>query len=238
MIRWWAGVVLALSSIAWPHDLITAEAAQRYLTSAVRLRQLVASSAPGEQRAEASYRLGVMLDEIRELLNRDLAAHGEVQGLPSNYLVSELARAGTPLEYSSRKKRYLANIRYFDEALRLAPDGPLAADAKFRLIQGVFYDSFEADPLASGESWETQRAQIDLAESLRGAGLPQEQREELDFILVVRYVRAAGTAPDGLVRSYAQKARTALASFGQRYPGSLRAAAIPVLLDALDTVDR
>ena len=35
-----------------------------------------------------------MLDEIRELLNRDVATHGKVQGLASNYLVAELAQLG------------------------------------------------------------------------------------------------------------------------------------------------
>jgi hypothetical protein len=167
-------------------------------------------------------------------MNRDIAAHGEVQGLPSKYLIAELERRGNPLAFSESRKRYLSNTQYFAESLRLSPGGTVAVDAAFRLLQGTFYDGFDADPLESSESWKVLLAQIELGESLAGKALAGEQREESDFILAVRYVRAARRAPDAvLARGYAQKARTALAGFEERYPQSLRAAAVPVLREAL-----
>jgi len=236
MMRTFAACVLAsLSLDAAAHDLITAESAQRYLEESARLGEAMSSSQPAARRAQAAYRLGAMLDEIRDLLNRDLAAHGEVQGLPSNYLVAELERLGVPLAYSARPKRFLSNTKYFSESLALSPDGAVAVEAAFSLLQGAFYDSFDSDPLESTESWQHLRAQIELGEKLSGKNLPGDQREEADFILAVRYVRAARRAPDpGFAGGYARKARTALASFEKRYPDSLRAAAVPLLLVALE----
>jgi hypothetical protein len=226
--------LLLLSSFALAHDLITAEAAERYLSDARHHRAVLASNAPPVQRAEACYRLGVMLDDIREFLNRDLAAHGEVQGLPSNYLVSQLERAGIPLAYSTAQKRYLSNSDHFSEALRLSPSGPLQYEAGYRLLQGRFYDSFESDPLTSDESWEKLQAQIALGERLQGRRLSAEQQEEVDFILAVSYVRAAGKAPAAATaRSFSEKAAAALRAFESRYPDSLRTAAIPVLSERL-----
>ena len=234
MIRGLGAAVLALASLCTPaHDLITAESAERYLAQSARLQGLAASG-PAQQRARAAYELGVMFDEIRELLNRDLAAHGAVQGLPSNYLVAELRRRGTPLAYSADRQRYLANTGYFARALKLGAGGDVAGDAGFRLLQGAFYDGFDTDPLQSAESRETLLEQIALGERVAGETLTAEQREETEFILAVRYVRAALALDAAGARAYAGKARTALAAFEAGYPGSLRAAAIPVLREALE----
>lgn len=229
-----AAVLLLLSSLAPAHDLITGESAERYLADARRYRDVMSSGAPAPQRADASYRLGVMLDEIREFLNRDLAAHGEVQGLPSNYLVSQLERLGVPLAFSGELKRYLSNARHYERALRLAPAGPAAADTGFRLLAGKFYDSFESDPLAGNESWHALEEQIALAERLQGQELSREQREEVEFILAVSYVRANIRAPSSSLASrYGARARSAMDAFERRYPDSLRTAAMPVLAERL-----
>lgn len=239
MSRGFGIVILALlPNFSAAHELITAESAQRYLEESVRLRDTLSASGPAAPRAQAAYRLGAMLDEIRDLLNRDLAAHGEVQGLPSNYLVAELERLGVPLAYSARPKRFLSNTKYFAESLALSPDGGVAVEAAFRLLQGTFYDSFDSDPLDSAESWKMLLGGIELAESLAGKALSAEQREEADFILAVRYVRAARRAPGAAsAAGYAQKARSALVSFEKRYPDSLRAAAVPYLLDTLTPLE-
>ena len=229
-----AAVLLMLSTLASAHDLITAESAERYLADARRYREVLSSGAPAARRAEANYRLGAMLDEIREFLNRDLAAHGEVQGLPSNYLVSQLERLGAPLAYSAEPKRYTTNTRYYEMALQLTPAGPAAADAGYRLLTGKFYDTFESDPLSSSESWEGLQAQIALGEKLRSGSLGLEQQEEVDFILAVCYVRASIRAPaSSLANNYGAKAKSAMHAFESRYPDSLRTAAMPVLQDRL-----
>lgn len=199
------------------HDLITAAAAERYLQDADQWL-----AAP--RRAEARYRLGAMLEEIRLLLNQDIAVHGKVQGLPSNYLVEELARRGAPLRYSDAKRQFLFIDTYFADAARLDPGH---ADARFRLLQGGFQDSYEHDPLV----WHGDNlpAQIALAEELLARHPAHERREETEFIAAILYTRAARSGTAG----YAAKARQAIAAFESRYPGSLRAAAMPVLRAAL-----
>jgi len=217
------------------HDLITAESAERYLQQAKTWQALAASSAPAPERAEAQYRIGAMLDEIRDLLNRDLAAHGVVQGLPSTFLVAELQRQGAPLAWSQQRRRFGANTQYFERSLALAPRGPHATDAGLRLLLGRFYDSFESDPLAADESWPRLTGQIALAQDLAARDLPGDAREEVDFIGAILHARATLLAPDaGSRRSHGTKARQAIAAFEARYPDSLRNALMPVLRAALD----
>ena len=210
--------VLACAAPLQAHDLITAEAAERYLQDADKWL-----AAP--RRADARYRLGAMLDEIRVLLNQDIATHGKVQGLPSHYVVEELARRGAPLRYSQVKRQFLFIDTYFAEAARLDASH---ADARFRLLQGGFQDSFEQDPLV----WHGDglAAQIALAEELLAHHPAHPRREETEFIAAVLYTRAARSGSPG----YAAKARRTIAAFESRYPGSLRAAAMPVLREAIN----
>jgi len=217
------------------HDLITAESAERYLQQAKTWQALAASSAPAPERAEAQYRIGAMLDEIRDLLNRDLAAHGVVQGLPSTFLVAELQRQGAPLAWSQQRRRFGANTQYFERSLALAPRGPHATDAGLRLLLGRFYDSFESDPLAVDEAWPQLAAQIALAERLAARDLPGDAREEVEFIGAILHARASLRAPDaGARRGHGTRARQAIAAFEAQYPDSLRRALMPLLRETLD----
>jgi hypothetical protein len=231
-----AAVAAALlaAAVGNAHDLITADSAQRYLEEARKWQALAASSSPATERAEAQYRIGAMLDEVRELLNRDLAAHGNVQGLPSNYLVAELRRHGAPLAWSEKRRRFTANTQYFERTLGLAPRGPRATDAGVRLLQGRFYDSFETDPLAADEPWPRLAEQVVLAEDLAARELQGDAREEVQFIGAILHARASLRAPDATSRrSHGRKAREAIAAFEARYPDSLRSAVMPILRDAL-----
>jgi len=220
-------------SLARAHDLITAEAAERYLVQAAENRKTIRSKAPAVQRAQASYALGVMLDEIRDLLNRDIASHGKVQGLPSEYLVSALAAGGTPLATTPGSLRFPANLDYYGESLRLAPDGPSAADASLRLLQGYFYDSFSDDPLAPHtQTWPQLQQQMRAGERFQHRYPTHPGREEVDFIVAVHYLQAARAAPDARERQgYSQRARAALSAFQRSYPDSMRVAAVEVLME-------
>jgi len=224
---------LALDAVA--HDLLSAESVQAYLARVADLQKTLASGNAGEARAQASLQLGETLDEIRELLNRDLEAHGKVQGLASSVLMSELTGHGAPLAYSARTNRFTANLTYYREALRLAPSGPIAAQASFRLLKGYFYDSFSDDPLQPAAQSQAQLAeQIRLGEDLLKKVPRHAEREEASFILVVHYVQAARTAERGSGRAaFAQKARVMAGEFAKTYPESLRSAALPQLLEGL-----
>ena len=191
-----ACLVASLPLDATAHDLITAESAQSYLAAVAESQETIASKEPAAKRALAHLELGKTLEEIRELLNRDLAAHGKVQGLPSNYLLAELQRQGAPLAWSEKRRRFGANTQYFERSLALAPGGPHATDARLRLLLGRFYDSFESDPLAADESWPQLAGQIALAEGLAERDLPSDAREEAEFIGAILHARATLLAPD------------------------------------------
>ena len=159
--------LLWCAGIAQAHDLITSESAERYLAQAQQRLEVLHSRQPPAQRAESAFALGRMLDEIRDLLNRDVAAHGRIQGLSTEYLVRELKRKGLTLELSPALGRFPANVSWYREALRIAPEGAHTNDAMFGILQGEFYDSFDADPLqARAQPWSGLQDQIALGEQL------------------------------------------------------------------------
>ncbi len=228
---------LAVVAPVSAHDLITAESVQAYLATQEKLQKITASPELPAARAKAWLELGTLLDAIRELLNRDLEAHGRIQGLPSNFLMSELKLRGTGLAYSADTNRFIANLQYYREALRLVPSGEVAAAASFRLLQGYFYDSFTTDPLQPAAQSQAQLAeQIRLGEDLLKKYPQHAEREEASFILVVLYVQAARAAERARDKaSFAQKSRAMAGEFAKTYPESLRAAALPHLLEGLPT---
>jgi hypothetical protein len=236
MLRNFVAFVLAgLSVVATAHDLITAESAQTYLAAVAASQRTIASKEPAAKRAQAHLDLGRTLDEIRELLNRDLAAHGRVQGLPSNFLMSELKARGAELALAPDKSRFLANLQHYREALKLEPPGPVAADAAFRLLQGYFYDSFTSDPLRPGAQNRAQLAeQIRLGEWLLKMHPQHGEREETSFILAIHYMQAARSGRDAKEQAaFADKARALAGEFLKTYPDSMRAVALPHLLESL-----
>lgn len=228
-----AALVLAalLGSLgAHAHDPISAEAAERYLRQERQWREATVF-APIARRAEAHYRLGVMLDEVRDALDAELAAHGKVQGLPAKFLLQELASRGTTLARAQAGQRYLSGGDHFARALELAPRAPFAADAGLRLLRARYYDSYEQDPLDWRIDERALSAQIRLAGDLLARSPGDAAREEIEFIAAILYTRAA-RLPQGADR-YAPLARAATEAFAARYPASLRAAAMPVLRAAL-----
>lgn len=229
-------IALLCARVVWAHDLITAESAERYLAEGQQNLDAWRAGQTALLRADAAARLGRMLDEIRDLLNRDLDAHGSVQGLPTQYLVRELKKKGLALEPSPALGRYPANVGWYREALRLAPDGPHAAEACFGYLQGEFYDSFDADPLRPRhQGWNELQEQIALGERTVKLRPAPPATEEAKFILAVLYTRAVRIAPDRKTRDqYSERARAAIAEFRSRYPESLRVAALPILLENID----
>jgi len=222
---------------AGAHDLITADAAERYLGNAARWNEQTVSAPAATDRAEAHVNIGAMLDEIRELLNRDLAIHGEVQGLASNYLIAELKRLGTPLAYSDSRRYFLANSAHYRMALETGFNGPLEQEAKFRLLRGEFYDSFDFDPLQSDQTWEQLREQMVLVDDLVANTVSEPNREEVRFIAALVYARMAKSAPDAKTAAeFGNKTMKAADDFEREYPDSMRSAAMPVVRDALQAL--
>ncbi len=237
MRKYVACALLWFTCNAYAHDLITAEAVQGYLESAARWHEQSMSAPNTSARAEAHVKIGSMLDEIRELLNRDLAVHGTVQGLASNYLVAELKQLGTPLAYSDSRRIFLANTLHYRTALGLGLAGPLAQQAKLRLLRGDFYDSFDFDPLQSLQTWAQLREQLALAEDLVAVTNTEPDREEVRFMAALVYTRAARSATDpDLAADYRNKAMMLAEAFERDYPDSMRSAAMPVVRNALQAL--
>lgn len=228
---WLAAFCFALPALG--HDLVTAESAQAYLARQARLHEAIVAG-PADGRAQASLELGLMLDEIRDLFNRDIESHGKVQGLPSNFLMGELRARGDALAWSAQRNRFLSNLGYYREAMRPPHAGGTAAEAAFRLIQGWFWDSFTEDPLRpSGQSAEQLAAQIRIAEEYLRTFPIHAGREEASFILAVHYMQAALAADTGRRAGYAKKARRMSESYRADHPDSLRMATLTALLERL-----
>ena len=229
--------MLLLASAALAHDLITPESAEVYLSKAIDWNEQTKSNPDSSQRAQAYLRIGMMLDEIRGLLNRDLAVHGAVQGLASGYLVSELDRIGTPLAFSESRNYFPANSKYYRAALDLGVPGRLATQARLYLLRGEFYDSFGVDPLDTNQTSAQLREQLVLVDALMDSEVSEPDREELRFIATIVYARAARSSsqqPTG--PAYRSKALALAAAFERDYPDSLRSAAMPVIRDTLQAM--
>jgi len=230
-----ACLMACLALQAGAHDLLTAESVQAYLARVADLQKSLAPGNAAEARAQASLQLGQTLDDIRELFNRDIEAHGRVQGLPSSVLMSELTAYGAPLAYSADANRFTANLKYYRDALRWASTGPIAAEASFQMLKGYFYDSVGNDPLQPDSQTRAQLAeQLRLGETLLRDFPRHAQREETSFILAIHTMQAARAAVDARARTrFMKDARALTAEFLRTYPDSLRAATLTALLDTV-----
>lgn len=227
-------VVLLGLSPAPAHDLIDAAGIDGHLKRIGELNATIARGGSVEQRADALFALGETVDSITGLLYRDLAAHGEL-GLASTLLVNELKARGIELSFWPEANRYKSYLAPFERYVYLLPDGPKRANALFRILQGRFYDSFIYDPLQPVDlDWRGLADRIGGAERFLARYPNDPNREEVEFILAVDYVRAFRKAPDAeAALAYRERARAALAEFRKRYPDSMRAAATVVLMESL-----
>lgn len=228
------GGLLLVVGVACAHDLVTADAVERHLKRTDADLAVIQSKVVPEKRAEAYYELARRLDEIRDLLNRDIGTHGKVQGLPSNLLVSQLQVRGVTFQVSSQTGRFPAPVGYYREALRLVPD-LRQGDGAFRLLHGVFYDAFDTDPLKPRLTWAQIQEQIRLGEQLARRSPPHPEAEEIRFIVAAHYVQSALAAPDTVrARLFVERARSASDDFAARYPDSLRRAALDAMVGSLE----
>jgi hypothetical protein len=230
----WAGLAALLLAVpAAAHDLVTAEAAQAYLARQQQLRHVV-SHGGGNARAAASVELGQMLDGIRDLFNRDIEAHGKVQGLPSNFLMGELRARGDALAWSASRNRFTANVAHYREALRLPHDEATHAEASFRLLQGGFWDAFADDPLRpEAQAGGNIEEQIRLGEDYLRRHPRHAGNEEARFIVAIHCMQAALAARGGARAAYARKARGLSEDYRASHPDSLRTATLLALLERL-----
>lgn len=221
------------------HEVLDAKKSAQIVEQVSELNAVIEASESPEERTAALYNLGETLFQVTELLNRDLAFHGGQLGLISQVLFAELERHGIAFAFCDDAKRYRSYLAPFEEYLAIVPEGSRAGDAMFRVLYGRFYDSFMYDPMQPLHlDWGGLLNQIEIGESLISRYPGHADREEARFILAVEYARAAHTAPDADAKKvFVERAHTALRTFVDAYPESLRAAAARVLLESLSLPD-
>jgi hypothetical protein len=213
------------------HDLVTPQAVEQTVADVQQALTVVRSKAPAARRAEAHLLIARRHDTMRDLLNRDIAAHGQVQGLPSKLLIERLRAAGAPFAWSDALGRYAAPVDHYRAAAELDPRGPGAAEATFGWLSGAFADSFRDDPLQVLPQATAAATLAELGERFVREWPRDANVEEARFITAIAWVRVARAtrAPS----TAATRARESLERFARDYPDSLRSAAVPVLLGAL-----
>ncbi len=229
-------VALATAMVALPahaHDAIGADARQAYLQKLERLQRTAQSPAAAPARAAAWVEAGRTLDEIRTLLNEDIASHGRTQGLETSILISQLNATLWRLQPSPQTRLYLANQRPYRDALALDPRGPHAALSRFMLLKNHFYDSFTEHPLKPiGQDKATLLEMIEHGEWLknpRNAATDSAiDSEEVHFILALHYLQARDAAALPAASCVARFGEL-LAVFRKRWPSSLKLSTLEAL---------
>ncbi len=218
---------------AYAHDAIGAEARQAYLQKLERLQRATQSGTGATAKAVAWVEAGRTLDEIRTLLNEDIASHGRTQGLETSILINQLNATLWRLQQSPQTRLYLANQRPYREALALDARGAHAPLARFMLLKNHFYDSFTDHPLKPiGQDKATLLEMIEHGEWLRNprnaSPDPAIDSEEVHFILALHYLQArdAGALPAATCTT---RFNELLGSFRKRWPSSLKLATLEAL---------
>jgi hypothetical protein len=177
----------------------------------------------------------MVLVEVTDVLNRDLAAHSGRLTVNAELLVKALAQRNTAPRFDDAIGRYRLPRTPLEDALRLSPAAPYAPHARFALLKAGFYESFVLDPFELvGMSFGELEREIAEAEALPPALLSSDDAEEAAFIHAVDLARAARLAREAPVMSeYAGKARKALAAFAEAHPDSMRAAAAGMILRSI-----
>lgn len=232
---------VALIAPASAHDAIGADARQAYLQKLDRLQRTAQSPASASVRAAAWVEAGRTMDEIRTLLNEDIASHGRTQGLETSILINQLNATPWRLQLSAQTRLYVANQRPYRDALALDPNGTHAPLARFMLLKNQFYDSFTEHPLkTTGQDKATLLEMIEHGEWLRnsrhagssggssGVSDSAIDSEEVHFILGIHYLQARDT---GALPAATCTTRFSelLNIFRKRWPSSLKLATLEAL---------
>jgi len=217
------------------HEVVDAEQVRAAL-AAVDATDARAKNATGSAtEGDAKLALGLAQVETTDILNRDLAAHSGRLSFNGDLLQKSLAQRNLSPSFDDTIGRYRLPRATLEDALRLSPDAPDAARARFALLKAEFYESFVFDPFKLvGVSADDLDRQIAEAQALATAPLSPDDAEEAAFIHAVDLARAArlAHAPEA-ARGYAAAARNALATFAEAYPESMRAASARVILKGL-----
>lgn len=215
------------------HETIDVDKVNELVAASDKAVARAAAADDPESRGEAQFALGMVLVEVTDTLNRDLAAHSGRLTVNGELLMKTVAQRNTAPRFDKTIGRYRQPKTSLEEALRLSPNAPYAPRARFALLRAGFYESFVLDPFALvGIGFSELERQIADAEALPPALLNADDAEEAAFIHAIDLARATRLASDADVkRTYAGKALKALAAFAEAYPDSMRAAAARLIIE-------
>ena len=217
------------------HEVVDAEQVRAALAAVDAADARARNAAGSATEGEAKLALGLVQVETTDILNRDLAAHSGRLSFNGDSLQKALAQRNLSPPFDDTIGRYRLPRAPLEDALRLSPDGPDAARARFALLKAEFYESFVFDPFKLVDlSADDLDRQIAEAQALATAALDPDAAEEAAFIHAIDLARAArfAHAPEA-ARAYAAAARKALVTFAAAYPESMRAASARVILKGL-----
>lgn len=225
--------LLLTAGPARPHLVLDGEVARPLLADIARALRASEAGAPSAAGAEALYTLGERVQQLVELMNHDLVAHGE--SLYAELVARRLLQYGVQVRRREGELRYRYDLAAFREYLRRAPDGARAADAKFQLIAAAFYGSVGRDEAELvGTDLEGLRQAITAKERFLDEHPQHGRTRDVRFFLAVDYYRMATHSPDPeAARRYARLASRALQAILQRDPGTAEARTAEVLLGKL-----
>jgi hypothetical protein len=228
-----AVVALALT-LATPADAHDVERAEALLADVAAHRRAAAEAVVESERAEATFRLGETVETLVEALNADVAAHGR-RDLFAELVARRLQANALNVAWAPAPNRYVYDLAAFHDYLRRAPRGPLAAEAKFRLMAGRFYATLGPDPdvLVATDVAALTRAATEEERFL--ADHPTHARADtVRFFLAVDHYRIARNVGDVARRAqHEQRARQALQQTVQRSTEAFEVRAARTLLDRL-----
>jgi hypothetical protein len=224
-------LALTLATPVAAHDIERAEA---LLTDVAAHRRAAAEAVIESEQTAATFRLGETVETLVEALNADVAAHGRRDLFPE-LVVRRLHAHAVNVAWAPASSRYVYDLAAFHDYLHRAPRGPLAAEAKFRVLAGRFYATLGSDPdvlVATDVATLTQAATEE--ERFLTQHPTHARAGTVRFFLAVDHYRLARNAADPARRAqHERRARQALQQTVQRSTEAFEVRAAQTLLDRL-----
>lgn len=209
------GLLVALDAGA--HEFLTRETLDDAIERIRDIERELSGSDGQASSVDEVYRLGNAAEALASLINEDVRAHGLDQ---QELILGGLDRAaalGVDIEWSSQHKRFFYDGAAWHRYLELAPEGPFAADSRYRLIERNFYLA-PADTMESLEESAAVKGRfLDDYPDFRNAG-------RVALFLAIDYrdlYRLCLEQPDANCESdYASRAAEQFEQIAGRYAGT------------------
>jgi hypothetical protein len=216
------------------HTLLDADTAHASLIAIAGYQRDANAAVSQEARAQAWFDLGSKVQAVVDLMNQDLAAHGAVDPL-AQLLAKRLAAQEIRVVYSEPRGRYRYDQDAFAQYLKLAPNGPHRAEARFQILSGTFYATLAPDPAQLDAADRTSVVRAAIEEESFVKEFPRHPRaREVRFFLGVDCYRLSRNTPEhNQAAKYRRCARRALGEFVELYPDSMEARGAATLLENL-----